>query len=79
MFETHSRQDIDPDGFYLWKLAFGSFDRAQTVSDIVDKMLMPRFKGVLVNALEVGFDYAIRHTVFDLFVLQLVNIVFPSF
>ncbi|XP_063726121.1 uncharacterized protein LOC134853997 isoform X3 [Symsagittifera roscoffensis] len=52
VFETHSRQDIDPDGFYLWKLAFGSFDRAQTVSDIVDKMLMPRFKGVLVNALE---------------------------
>ena len=54
VLETHTKQDIDPDGYYLWKLAFGSFDEDQTIENIVDKMLMPRFKGVLANALEVG-------------------------
>ncbi|XP_063724738.1 uncharacterized protein LOC134852840 isoform X2 [Symsagittifera roscoffensis] len=52
VLETHTKQDIDPDGYYLWKLAFGSFDEDQTIENIVDKMLMPRFKGVLANALE---------------------------
>ena len=54
VIETHTKQEIDSDGYYLWKQCFGNFDSKIPVARIVDQMLMKRYSAVIANACRVG-------------------------
>ena len=49
VLENHTKQEIDSDGYQLWKCGFGDLETRQPISEIAN-LLFRRYQGVLINA-----------------------------
>ncbi len=63
---TQIAQFVEADGFYSWNCAFGSSSSEnRSIGSIVDKLLVPRYKGVLQNVAKVKLwnvsSHLLRH------------------